>query len=94
MDTNSTIHILAVSFETAPIPLLPLVLRGIRIQGSRVASRQHIRDLLEFAHRKRITADVVVFPMSKEGLETAMQKLRDGDIRYKAVLVRDFEGSR
>ncbi len=90
MDTNGTIYPLTVTFEHLPIPLLSMNLRGIRIQGSMIASRQCLRELLEFASQKHITPTIMKFPLSKEGIDEVLQKLRDGEIRYKAVLEHDL----
>jgi hypothetical protein len=30
------------------------------------------------------------FPLTKDGIETAVEKLRNGEIRYRAVLVNQF----
>jgi D-arabinose 1-dehydrogenase-like Zn-dependent alcohol dehydrogenase len=92
MDTNSTVYPLTVTFEHPQIPILSMNIQGISIQGSFVASRQTIRELLEFASRKNIKPIIEKFPLSTDGIEQAMQKLRDGDIRYRAVLVRGLNG--
>ncbi|KFA63049.1 hypothetical protein S40285_06394 [Stachybotrys chlorohalonatus IBT 40285] len=88
MDTHGSIYPLTVAFEPSPVPLLAFNLKGVRVQGSLVASRSAIRDLLDFAARKNITPTVMTFPFTVEGIEEAMQKLRDGKIRYRAVLTR------
>ncbi|KAF2449725.1 alcohol dehydrogenase [Karstenula rhodostoma CBS 690.94] len=89
MDTHGAIYPLTVAFEPSPIPLLELVLSGIKIQGSLVASRDTMRSLLEFAARKNITPTIMTYPMNVKGVETAMQDLRDGKVRYRAVLCRE-----
>ncbi|KAJ5199795.1 alcohol dehydrogenase, partial [Penicillium cf. griseofulvum] len=89
MDTKGTIYPLTASLTETPVPFLPMTLRGVRIQGSSVASRQDIRELIEFCNRKRVKPTIMKFPMTLNGIEEAMQKLRDGEIRYRAVLVRE-----
>lgn len=91
MDTASTIYHLAVSFENTPVPTLPLLSKGISIQGSFIASRNSLQELLEFAARKNVKPTVVKYPFSAEGMTKAMQDLRDGKVRYRAVLARDGE---
>ncbi|KAI9037389.1 GroES-like protein, partial [Aspergillus affinis] len=78
MDTTSTIYHMAVSFENTPIPTLPLLSKGIRIQGSFITSRNNLQELLEFAARKDIRPAVVKYPFGVEGIQTAMGDLRDG----------------
>lgn len=88
MDTNSSIYPLTVDFQPVTVPMIQLLLKGVRIQGSLVASRHGIRDLLEFAAHKKITPNVMTFPLTAEGIKDAMQTLREGKMRYRGVLVK------
>ncbi|KAH8423055.1 NAD(P)-dependent alcohol dehydrogenase [Aspergillus melleus] len=88
MDSPSSIYPLTATFEPSAIPTLQLCFQGIRIQGSLVASRHSIRALLEFASKKKIVPTTQTFPLTGEGIEEAMQVLRDGKMRYRGVLVR------
>ncbi|RAK77465.1 NAD(P)-dependent alcohol dehydrogenase [Aspergillus fijiensis CBS 313.89] len=88
MATHGSIYPLTVAFEPARVPMLDLVWRGVRIQGSLVASRNSIRSLLDFAARKNIVPTVMTFPLTKEGIEDAMETLRQGKMRYRGVLVK------
>ncbi|KAF7589225.1 hypothetical protein BBP40_004567 [Aspergillus hancockii] len=89
MDTNGSIYPLTVAFEPSPVPMLDLLFKGVRIQGSLVASRKAIRTLLDFASRHKIIPTVMKFPLTSEGIEEAMQTLRDGKMRYRGVLVKE-----
>ncbi|PWY87498.1 alcohol dehydrogenase [Aspergillus heteromorphus CBS 117.55] len=89
MDTLSSIYPLTVTSEPSNITTLSLVTKGIRIQGSMVGSRPVIRSLLDFAAKKDIRPTIETFPLTAEGIETAMQKLRDGKMRYRGVLVKE-----
>lgn len=86
MATHGSIYPLTVAFEPSPIPLLELVFKGIKIQGSLVASRDAMRSLLDFAARKKIYPTIQKYPLNVKGIESAMQDLRDGKVRYRAVL--------
>jgi D-arabinose 1-dehydrogenase-like Zn-dependent alcohol dehydrogenase len=88
MDTLSSIYPLSVTSEPAQVSTLGLGLKGIRIQGSLVASRHSIRNLLEFAAKKNIVPTIMTFPLTADGIEEAMKTLRDGKMRYRGVLVR------
>ncbi|EKG12051.1 Alcohol dehydrogenase superfamily zinc-containing [Macrophomina phaseolina MS6] len=69
------------------VPYMPLLLSGLRIQGSIVANRAtHIR-MLEFAARHQIKPLVNKYPMTVQGLEDAMKALNEGKMRYRGVLV-------
>lgn len=89
MDTPSTIYPLAATFELSKIPTLELCFKGIRIQGSLVASRNSIRTLLDFASKKKIAPTIMTFPLTVAGIEEAMDTLREGKMRYRGVLVRE-----
>ncbi|KAH8423693.1 NAD(P)-dependent alcohol dehydrogenase [Aspergillus melleus] len=89
MDTTGTIYHMAVSFEPTPVPTLPLLSKGIRIQGSFITSRNNLQELLEFAARKGIRPAVVKYPFGVEGIQTAMRNLREGKVRYRGVLVKE-----
>ncbi|KAE8341862.1 hypothetical protein BDV24DRAFT_163086 [Aspergillus arachidicola] len=88
MDTDGAIYPLTSAQKAAPISLSSLNTRGIRIQGSMVAPRYSIQSLLQFAAAKSIYPRVMTFPLDKEGIEQALQELRDGNMRYRGVLVR------
>ena len=91
MDTHGAIYPLTVAFEPAPVPMLELVFKGVKIQGSLVASRDSMRSLLEFAARKNIKPTIMTYPFTLKGVESAMQDLRDGKVRYRAVLSRECQ---
>lgn len=86
MAPNSAIYPLTVSSEATPIKLMDLVDGGIRIQGSLVAARPHMRRMVEFAALHGIKPIVMEWDMNESGIEAAMEKLRKGGMRYRAVL--------
>jgi D-arabinose 1-dehydrogenase-like Zn-dependent alcohol dehydrogenase len=88
MDIHGAIYPLTVDFAPSPVPLLAMNLKGVRIQGSLVASRRSLRSLVQFAAEKKIVPTTMKFSMDSEGIEEAMQTLRDGKMRYRGVLVR------
>ncbi|KAJ7717410.1 hypothetical protein B0H14DRAFT_3011881 [Mycena olivaceomarginata] len=87
MKPKSTIYPLTVSFTDLVIPMMPIVLGGINIQGSVVSSRSAQKKMLNFAARNHITPIVETFPLSKSGVEDGMARLREGKMRYRGVLV-------
>lgn len=46
-----------------------------------------MRAMLDFAARHAIKPQIEKFPMTLAGVKDAMQKLRDGKMRYRGVLV-------
>ncbi|KAK2809934.1 hypothetical protein FQN50_003348 [Emmonsiellopsis sp. PD_5] len=88
MAARGTIFPLTVEDKPNSVPLLPMLLGGIRIQGTFIFSRHRMHQLLEFCAAKNIKPTTMEFPMTVDGTEEALQKLRTGKIRYRAVLVR------
>ncbi|KAJ7750145.1 hypothetical protein DFH07DRAFT_551672 [Mycena maculata] len=62
-----------------------LVTRGFKIEGSAMRGQQV--EMLEFAGAHKITPIIERFPMTKEGVEASLTKLRAGYMRCRAVLV-------
>ncbi|KAF5023625.1 hypothetical protein F66182_4327 [Fusarium sp. NRRL 66182] len=89
VDIDGSIYPLTASLEASPIPLTELSLKGIRVQGSLVGSRDSLRKLLEFAARKNIKPTIMKYPMTEQGIEAAMHDLKEGKVRYRAVLVKE-----
>jgi D-arabinose 1-dehydrogenase-like Zn-dependent alcohol dehydrogenase len=89
MDIHGTIYPLTVDFKPSAVPLLYMNIKGIRIQGSLVASRKSLKTLLQFAAEKKIEPTLMKFPLNEAGIEDAMQTLREGKMRYRGVLVRE-----
>ncbi|KAJ7302661.1 chaperonin 10-like protein [Mycena albidolilacea] len=87
MKPKSTIYPLTVSFTDLVIPLMPILVGGINIQGSAVSSRSTQKKMLDFAARNHITPIVEKFPLTKSGVEDGMARLREGKMRYRGVLV-------
>ncbi len=87
MAPRSVIYPLSVSSGTFEIPYMPLILKGISVQGSLVATRAVHREMLEFASLHQIRPIVEKFPMTEEGIATAMDKLDRGKVFYRAVLI-------
>lgn len=78
---------LAVADGDFTIPYMPMLAQGLTVQGSLVASRYIHQRMLDFAAFHKIEPIVQKFDMTEEGITDAMQKLNDGKVRYRAVLV-------
>ncbi|KAJ7267549.1 hypothetical protein B0H12DRAFT_1010427 [Mycena haematopus] len=66
---------------------MSIVLAGINIRGTTVAARSVHRRMLDFAPRNHIAPVIEQFPLTRSGVEEGMRRLREGKIRYRAVLV-------
>lgn len=87
MASHAIIHPISIAGGNFSIPYMPLVLNGWRVQGSVVASRHVHNKMLEFAALHKIGPIVEKFPMTEKGIEEAMEKLANGDMRYRGVLI-------
>jgi len=84
---NAVIFPMTVSFDNFAIPHLPLVQKGITVQGSVVAARAVHRKMLAFSSLHGIKPITMAFPLTEQGIEEAMDTLRDGRMRYRGVLL-------
>lgn len=87
MAPDSVIFPLSVAGGDFKVPYMPLLLSGIRIQGTIVAPRFIHKQMLEFAARNGIKPIMMKFPMNEAGITKAMKTLNDGEMRYRGVLV-------
>ena len=78
---------LTISFDAIAVPMLPLVVYGYQIIGSAGAHAQSLKDMLEFCAKHDVKPQIETFSMTQKGITDAMQKLRDGKMRYRAVVV-------
>lgn len=87
MAPKGRIYPLSVSAGDLVIPYMPLILNGITVQGSLVATRAVHREMLAFAATHGVRPVIETFPMTVEGIREALDKLQKGTIKYRAVLV-------
>ncbi|KAI0902066.1 GroES-like protein [Annulohypoxylon nitens] len=86
MAPGSAVYLMSVADGNLEVPYMNLVLQGIAVQGSLVASRILHRQMLAFAALHNIKPITEVFPMTEEGIREAIGKLERGDIHLRAVL--------
>ncbi|XXG98140.1 hypothetical protein Hte_004461 [Hypoxylon texense] len=84
---GASIHPLSVDGGNFEIPYLPLIAGGITVQGSIIASRYIQKRMLEFAALHQIKPVLEIFPLTEAGIVEAMDKLEQGKIHFRAVLV-------
>lgn len=84
---GAQVYPLGVAEGDFKFPYMPMILTGIRIQGSVVAPRATHRRMLAFAAKHKIHPIIEKFEMSEEGVKQALKKLEDGNMRYRGVLV-------
>lgn len=84
---GATIHPLSVDEGNFAIPYMPLLANGLTVQGSIVASRYIHNRMLDFAALHNISPIVEKSPMTEEGINEAMDKLDQGNVRYRGVFI-------
>ncbi|KAF2420704.1 GroES-like protein, partial [Tothia fuscella] len=87
MAPMGTIFLLSVSTDKLVMPYTPLLLQGLRIQGSLVASRHTLTEMLEFAALHSIKPTLMKFPLTVEGIAEGVKTLEGGSMRYRGVLI-------
>lgn len=85
---SATIFPLSVAEGDFSIPYMGFLVNGLRIQASLVASRYIQNRMLEFSAHHKIEPIIEKFPLTEDGCNQAIQKLADGKMRYRGVLVR------
>jgi D-arabinose 1-dehydrogenase-like Zn-dependent alcohol dehydrogenase len=86
---HAKIYPLTVSTDALTFPYMQLVTNGFTLQGSICPSRGTHVEMLRFAALHGIKPIVQEFPLTKAGIEEAMEKLEEGKVRYRAVLVAE-----
>ncbi|KAJ3788925.1 chaperonin 10-like protein [Lentinula aff. detonsa] len=76
--------------ETLAVPYYDTLFTGVKIIPSMLATRFTQTKMLEFADRHHIRPIIEKFPMTEAGIGAAIEKLKNGQIRYRAVLSWDY----
>lgn len=86
MEKNGTIIPLSVDDKDFVFPYMPIVGKQLTIRGSLVATRAVHGEMLEFAARHGVKPMIEELPMTAEGINAAVDRLKKGDVRYRFVL--------
>jgi D-arabinose 1-dehydrogenase-like Zn-dependent alcohol dehydrogenase len=78
---------LTISTEALQLSPLSLIMGSLRVIGTSLAPIASVRAMLEFAAKHGIKPEIESFPLDLAGVNTAMKKLRNGEMRYRGVLV-------
>ena len=84
--TISAMTVDPVELNFKDLPFLALLMNGVQVQGSLPAPREMHKEMLRFSAFHGISPKIEKFPLDEHGITTAMQRLREGKIRYRAVL--------
>lgn len=80
---------LSVSEGKPAFPYMELLEAGLCIQGSLVATRAVHREMLDFAALHGVRPVVETLPLTAEGAAAALERLEQGRVTYRAVLVAE-----
>jgi len=86
MAPGGVIYPVTVSYDELKLPYRVITRKELRVQGTLVSPRQVHREMIEFAGLHGIKPIIEEFPMSVEGITEAMERLKAGKMRYRAVL--------
>lgn len=67
--------------------MLPLVVKQLSLVGSAGANFYSMKAMMDFVAKHGIRPQIEKFPMTQKGVTDAMQKLKDGKMRYRGVVV-------
>jgi uncharacterized zinc-type alcohol dehydrogenase-like protein len=84
------LHVVGAVLEPIPVQAFPLIMGQKEVSGSPTGSPTAIARMLDFCARHAIEPVVEMFPMSR--VNEALDRLREGKVRYRAVLRNDFAG--
>lgn len=76
--------LVGVSDKPLEVPPLPLIMGRKVVAGSAGGGMREIQEMLDFAGEHNITADVEVISMNY--VNTAMERLAKGDVKYRFVI--------
>ncbi|KAM3522083.1 hypothetical protein MY4038_008769 [Beauveria bassiana] len=88
VERGGTISAMTVDADDMTMPYMTLVIEAIQTQGSLPAPSQMHREMLDFAALHGIRPQTELFTLDGNGIKMAMDRLRSGRIRYRAVLER------
>ena len=89
MAPGGTLYPLTISFDESSVPMLALLVKGLRIQGSAGAPRAELRKMLQFVVDHKLEPTIMKWPLTPEGIAASMKTLREGEMRYRGVLVAE-----
>ncbi|PWN50117.1 putative NADP-dependent alcohol dehydrogenase [Violaceomyces palustris] len=86
LEKEATILPLSVAFNNFTFPYMPIIGMELKIQGSLVAGRGVHKEMIEVTAKDGVRPMIEELPMTLDGLKTAFDRLKKGDVRYRFVL--------
>ncbi|XP_068655972.1 8-hydroxygeraniol dehydrogenase-like [Aristolochia californica] len=84
LKTHGKLVMLGGIHKPLELPIIPLLWGRKMIAGSASGGMKEIQEMIDFAAKHNIVADIEVIPM--DYVNTAMERLAKGDVRYRFVI--------
>ncbi|PHT30949.1 putative mannitol dehydrogenase [Capsicum baccatum] len=84
LKTNGKFIVLGAAEKPLELPVFPLVMGRKLVAGSGIGGMKETQEMIDFAAKHNITADIEVIPM--DYVNTAMERLAKADVKYRFVI--------
>eukprot|EP00268_Persea_americana_P066640 TRINITY_DN909_c0_g1_i1.p1 TRINITY_DN909_c0_g1~~TRINITY_DN909_c0_g1_i1.p1 ORF type:complete len:361 (-),score=59.02 TRINITY_DN909_c0_g1_i1:639-1721(-) len=84
LKNNGKLVMVGVPDRPIELPVFPLILGRKTVAGSSIGGIKETQEMIDFAAKHNITADIEVIPM--DYVNTAMERLAKADVRYRFVI--------
>ncbi|KAL5977382.1 hypothetical protein ACLOJK_021728 [Asimina triloba] len=81
---NGKLILLGAADKPFELPIIPLIMGRKIVAGSGIGGMKETKEMIDFAGKNNITADTEVISM--DYVNTAMERLARGDVRYRFVI--------
>ena len=89
MRPYGNLHFVGIPEEIVNFNMMPFLFQRLSLSGSPIGSSEQMRAMLEFAAANEVKPIIEEFTHTRA--EEAMDKIRDGSIRFRAVLKNDLD---
>ncbi|XP_042506929.1 probable mannitol dehydrogenase [Macadamia integrifolia] len=84
LKTNGKLVLVGVPDKPLELPIFPLLMGRKLVAGSGIGGLKETQEMVDFAGKHNITADIEVISM--DYVNTAMERLAKGDVKYRFVI--------
>ncbi|XP_058081255.1 probable mannitol dehydrogenase [Magnolia sinica] len=84
LKSNGKLVMVGLPDKPLELPVFPLVMGRRTVAGSFIGGIKEAQEMIDFAAKHNITADIEVIPM--DYVNTAMERLAKADVRYRFVI--------
>ncbi|BFG35648.1 hypothetical protein CerSpe_219220 [Prunus speciosa] len=84
LKTSGKLILVGAPIEPPELPVFPIIMGRKLIAGSAMGGLKETQEMIDFAAKHNVTADVEVVPM--DYVNTALDRLDKGDVKYRFVI--------